>query len=127
MSHWARLDDNNVVVQVIKGRQQSDGMEEVFSERTGQTWKQTSYNTRGGIHYTDGEPSADQTKALRFNYAGRGFTYDDDRDAFIPPKPYESWVLNETTCLWVAPIDYPNDGGEHTWDEEAGNWVETGA
>ncbi len=124
MSHWARLDDNNVVVQVIKGRQQSDGMEEVFSERTGQTWKQTSYNTRGGIHYTDGEPTADQSKALRFNYAGRGFTYDADRDAFIPPKPYDSWVLDETTCLWVAPIDYPEDGGEYTWDEETGDWVE---
>ncbi len=124
MSHWARLDDNNVVVQVIKGRQQSDGMEQVFSERTGQTWKQTSYNTRGGIHYTNGEPSADQTKALRMNYAGRGFTYDADRDAFIPPKPYDSWVLDETTCLWVAPIDYPEDGGEYTWDEETGDWVE---
>ncbi len=124
MSHWARLDDNNVVVQVIKGRQQSDGMEEVFSQRTGQTWKQTSYNTRGGIHYTDGEPSEDQTKALRFNYAGIGFTYDADRDAFIPPKPYDSWVLNENTCLWVAPIDYPADGGEYTWDEETGDWVE---
>ncbi len=124
MSHWAQLDNNNVVVQVIKGRQQSDGMEQVFSERTGQTWKQTSYNTRGGIHYTDGEPSEDQTKALRFNYAGIGFTYDADRDAFIPPKPYDSWVLDETTCLWVAPIDYPADGGEYTWDEETGDWVE---
>ncbi len=124
MSHWARLDDNNIVVQVIKGRQQSDGMEEVFSERTGQNWKQTSYNTRGGVYYTDGVPSADQNKALRFNYAGIGFTYDADRDAFIPPKPYDSWVLDETTCLWVAPIDYPEDGGEYTWDEETGDWVE---
>ncbi len=124
MSHWAQLDDNNVVVQVIKGRQQSDGMEEVFSERTRQTWKQTSYNTRGGIHYTDGEPSADQTKALRCNYAGIGFTYDEDRDAFIPPKPFDSWVLDEATCLWVAPVPYPEDGGEYTWDEETGDWVE---
>ncbi len=124
MSHWAQLDDNNVVVQVIKGRQQSDGMEQVFSERTGQTWKQTSYNTRGGIHYTDGEPSADQSKALRFNYAGRNFTYDADRDAFIPPKPFDSWVLDEATCLWVAPVPYPEDGGEYTWDEETGDWVE---
>jgi hypothetical protein len=76
------------------------------------------------VHYTDGEPSADQSKALRYNYAGIGFTFDEDRDAFIPPKPYDSWVLDEATCLWVAPIEYPADGGEYTWDESEGDWVE---
>jgi len=122
MSHYAQLDENNVVVFVIHAK--SDGKEDEFTAQTGQTWKQTSYNTRGGVHYTDGEPSADQTKALRFNYAGVGFTYDADRDAFIPPKPFESWVLDEATCLWQAPIDYPADGGEYTWDEETGDWLE---
>ena len=124
MAHFAKLDENNVVVFVTVGRQEDDGLEAELTARTGDVYKQTSYNTRGGIHYTDGEPSAEQSKALRFNYAGIGFTYDADRDAFIPPKPFDSWVLDETTCLWVAPIDYPEDGGEYTWDEETGDWVE---
>jgi len=124
MAHFAKLDENNVVVFVTVGRQEDDGLEDELTARTGDVYKQTSYNTRGGIHYTDGEPSADQTKALRFNYAGIGFTYDADRDAFIPPKPYDSWVLDETTCLWVAPIDYPADGGDYVWDEATTDWVE---
>ena len=124
MSHFAKLDQNNVVVFVTVGRQEDDGLEAELTARTGDVYKQTSYNTRGGIHYTDGEPSEDQTKALRMNYAGIGFTYDADRDAFIPPKPYDSWVLDEATCLWVAPIDYPADGGDYTWDEETGDWLE---
>ena len=77
-----------------------------------------------GVHYTDGEPSADQSKALRFNYAGINFTYDPDRDAFIPPKPFDSWVINESTCLWEPPVEYPKDGEQYVWDEEAGDWVE---
>ena len=122
MSHYAQLDENNMVVFVIVAK--SDHKEDEFTESTGNVWKQTSYNTSGGVHYTDGEPSADQSKALRFNYAGIGFTYDETRDAFIPPQPFESWVLDEATCLWVAPIDYPADGGQYVWDEEAGDWVE---
>jgi len=121
MSHYAQLDENNVVVFVIHAK--SNDKEDEFTESTGDVWKQTSYNTYGGVHYTDGEPSADQSKALRFNYAGIGFTYDADRDAFIPPQPYASWVLDEDTCLWVAPIAYPADG-DHVWDEQAGDWVE---
>ncbi len=124
MAHFAKLDENNVVVFVTVGRQEDDGLEAELTARTGDVYKQTSYNTRGGVHYTDGEPSADQSKALRFNYAGVGFTYDADRDAFIPPKPFESWVLDESTCLWVAPEPYPADGGDYTWDEETGDWVE---
>jgi hypothetical protein len=126
MSHFAKLDENNVVVFVTVGRQEDDGKERELTERTGDVYKQTSYNTRGGVHYNSGtgEPSTDQSKALRFNYAGVGFTYDPDRDAFIPPKPYDSWVLDEATCLWVAPIDYPADGGVYTWDESEGDWVE---
>ena len=123
MSHYAQLDGNNVVLFVIHAK--SDGKENAFTEQTGDVYKQTSYNTRGGVHYDPetGEPSDDQSKALRFNYAGIGFTYDEDRDAFIPPKPFESWVLNEATCLWGAPVPYPTDGEAYSWDEDAGEWV----
>jgi hypothetical protein len=126
MSHFAKLDENNVVTFVIRARQESDGLEDQFTEQTGEVWKQTSYNTYGGVHYDPetGEPSEDQTKALRFNYAGIGFTYDEDRDAFIPPKPFDSWVLDEATCLWAAPIEYPADGAVYQWDESLGDWVE---
>ena len=120
MSHYAQLDENNVVVFVIHAK--SNDKEDEFTESTGDVYRQTSYNTHGGIHYTDGEPSENQTKAFRFNYAGIGFTYDADRDAFIPPQPYASWVLDEDTCLWVAPIAMPE--GDHVWDEQAGDWVE---
>ena len=123
MSHFAKLDENNIVTFVTVGRQEDDGLEAELTARTGDVYRQTSYNTYGGVHYADGEPSADQSKALRFNYAGIGFSYDEARDAFIPPKPFESWVLDEGTCLWVAPIAYPAEG-VHVWDEEAGDWVE---
>ena len=123
MSHFAKLDENNLVIFVTVGRQEDDGLEEELNARTGDVYRQTSYNTRGGVHYTDGEPSEDQSKALRFNYAGIGHTYDADRDAFIPPQPYASWVLDETTCQWVAPIAYPAEG-DHVWDEETTDWIE---
>ena len=124
MAHFAKLDDNNVVTFVTVGRQEDDGLEAELTARTGDVYKQTSYNTRGGVHYDPetGEPSEDQTKALRFNYAGIGFTYDADRDAFIPPKPFESWVLNEETCLWEAPLPYPEDGANYYWNEELFSW-----
>jgi len=126
MAHYAVLDSGNTVTMVFVGRDDVvDGIDdwETYYAPEGFTVKQTSYNTRGGVHYTDGEPSADQSKALRYNYAGIGYSYDADRDAFIPPQPYASWVLDEDTCLWVAPIAYPAEG-DHVWDEEAGNWVE---
>ena len=129
MAHYAVLDADNKVTQVFVGRDEDDlapGVTdwEIYYAPEGHTVKRTSYNTRGGVHYTDGEPSEDQSKALRFNYAGIGFTYDADRDGFIPPQPFESWVLDETTCLWVAPIDYPADGGDYVWDEATTDWVE---
>jgi hypothetical protein len=117
MSHFAKLDDNNIVTFVTVGRQEDDGKEHELYERTGDVYKQTSYNTRGGVHTLGGTP-------LRKNYAGIGYTYDEDRDAFIPPKPYDSWVLNEDTCLWDAPVPYPTDGGMYAWDEETGAWTE---
>jgi len=127
MAHYAQILDG-IVVQVFVGRDDVvEGIEdwETYYAPEGYTVKQTSYNTRGGVHYDPetGEPSDDQSKALRFNYAGIGFTYDEERDAFIPPRPFESWVLDEDTCLWVAPVPYPEDGESYTWDEDAGDWV----
>ena len=116
MSHFAKLDENNLVTFVTVGRQEDDGLEAELCERTGDVYRQTSYNTSGGVHSLGGTP-------LRKNYAGIGFTYDENRDAFIPPQPYASWVLDEATCLWVAPIAYPADG-VHDWDEETTDWVE---
>ena len=93
MAHFAKLDANNVVIFVTVGRQEDDGQEAALTARTGDVYKQTSYNTRGGVHYqADGTASEDQSKALRKNYAGLGYTYDAGRDAFISPKPYNSWV-----------------------------------
>ena len=125
MSHFAKLDANNIVTFVTVGRQEDDGKEQELCERTGDVYRQTSYNTRGGVHYNPetGEPSADQSKALRKNYAGIGFTFDEERDAFIPPQPFPSWVLNEESCLWDAPVPYPTDGELYSWDEAAGEWV----
>ena len=127
MAHYAQIDSNNFVTFVFVGRDDVvEGIDdwEIYYAPKGFTVKQTSYNTRGGVHYDPetGEPSEDQTKALRFNYAGIGFTYDEERDAFIPPKPYDSWLLDEDTCLWVAPVPMPEDG-DYTWDEDAGDWV----
>ena len=118
MSHFAKLDENNVVTFVTVGRQEDDGLEAELSERTGDVYKQTSYNTRGGVHLLGGTP-------LRKNYAGTGFVYDSSRDAFIPPKPYESWVLVEETCQWEAPIAVPDDENFYVWDEQSQNWIET--
>ena len=78
-------------------------------------WKQTSYNTHGGVHNKNGIP-------LRKNHAGIGYTYDEDRDAFIPKKPFNSWILNEQTCLWNAPVAYPTDGKKYSWNEPTKNW-----
>ena len=124
MAHFAKLDSNNVVIFVTVGRDEDNGKEAELTARTGDVYKQTSYNTRGGVHYqADGTPSADQSKAFRKNYAGLGYTYDEARDAFIPQRPYPSWVLNETTCLWDAPVPYPTDGKRYTWDEATTSWV----
>jgi hypothetical protein len=134
MAHYAQLDSENVVVNVFVGRDDLvEGIDdwETYYAPEGSMVKQTSYNTRGGVHYDPetGLPSEDQTKALRSNYAGIGFTYDEERDAFIPPKPFESWVLDEATCLWVAPVPAPEetdaDGNPvpYVWDEDAGDWV----
>ena len=129
IAHFAKLDNLGVVVFVTVGRDEDDGKELELCARTGDTYRQTSYNTRGGFHYdpTTGKPSADQTKAFRKNYAGIGYRYDPQRDAFIPPKPYPSWLLNEQTCLWEPPVAMPDDGKLYQWDEATTSWVEVNA
>ena len=124
MSHFAKLNENNIVIFVTKGRDEDDGKENELSARTNDVYKQTSYNTFGGIHYQqDGTPSEDQSKALRKNFAGIGYLYDEQRDAFIPPKPFASWVLN-SNFLWQAPVAMPTDGKIYSWNEESQTWVE---
>jgi len=117
MAHFAKLDENNVVIFVTVGRDEDNGKEAELSARTGDVYKQTSYNTQGGVHALGGIP-------FRKNYAGIGYTYDPGRDAFIPPKTFASWILNETTCLWDAPTPMPTDGKKYTWDEATTSWVE---
>jgi hypothetical protein len=126
MAHFALLDENNIVTFVTVGRDEDDGKEAELSARTGQVYKQTSYNTRGGVYYlpNSNTPGPDQSKAFRKNYAGIGYTYDEIIDGFIPPKPYPSWLLNTTTGLWDAPVPYPTDGKMYEWDEATQSWVE---
>jgi hypothetical protein len=108
MAHWAEIDENGIVLRVTVGNNDDPGEGyDWLIDNLGGTWIQTSYNGN-----------------FRKNYAGIGYTYDEERDAFIPPKPYESWVLNEDSCLWEAPVAYPEDGADYTWDEEAGAWIE---
>ena len=117
MAHFAKLDENNIVVFVTVGRDEDNGKEDDLTARTGDVYKQTSYNTHGGVHSNGGTP-------FRKNYAGIGYTYDSQRNAFIPPKPFNSWVLNESTCLWDAPVAMPTDNKMYRWDEETTNWIE---
>jgi hypothetical protein len=114
MAHFAQIDDNNIVTNVIVAEQDFIDSGAVGNPAK---WIQTSYNTMAGAHRLGGTP-------LRKNYAGIGYTYDAGRDAFIPPKPYASWTLNESTCVWGAPVAMPTDDKPYTWDEDAGNWVE---
>lgn len=110
MSHFAKV-ENGIVTQVIVAEQ-----DVIDSGLFGTGWVQTSYNTHGGQH-PEGRP-------LRKNYAGLGYTYDAVRDAFIPPQPFPSWVLNEDTCLWEPPIPMPTDGKLYNWDEPQQMWIE---
>jgi len=126
MAHFAKLNAENYVIFVTVARDEDENREVEISEQSGEIYKRTSYNTHGGIHYQadNNTPSLDQSKAFRKNYAGIGYYYDSIRDAFIPPKPFPSWTLNEDSCLWQSPIPYPNDGKMYQWNEEIGNWIE---
>jgi hypothetical protein len=120
MAHYAKV-NYGIVEKVIVA--ESDFFKTFIDSSPGK-WIQTSYNTRGGIHYQPNSniPSEDQSKSLRKNYAGIGYTYDETRDAFIPPKPFNSWILNEDTCLWNAPVAYPTDGDRYKWNESTLTW-----
>jgi len=110
MAHYAFLDQNNIVTEVIVGKDETDtthDWEQFYGEFRGQVCKRTSYHGN-----------------IRKNYAGIGYSYDPERDAFIPPKPFPSWILVEETCRWDSPVAYPNDGKMYQWDEATTNWIE---
>jgi len=108
MSHWAEIDENNIVLRVLVGNNSEPDEGEAFMNSLGGTWVKTSYNGN-----------------IRKNYAGIGMSYDAERDAFIAPKPYDSWILDEETCRWEAPVAYPTDGIMYVWDEETTDWKAT--
>jgi hypothetical protein len=128
MAYFAKLNSENIVEQVIsinnavitdnngieKEQLGVDFINNLYG--TNDIWKQTSFNTHGGVHNNNGTP-------FRKNYAGIGYQYDSQRNAFISPKPFNSWVLNEQTCLWEAPVARPNDEGLYTWNEETQSWT----
>jgi hypothetical protein len=114
MAHYAKLNENNIVTEVFVGK--NEGEDGVDWEKYYDA-KRTSYNTYGGVHFSNGTP-------FRKNYAGIGYSYDLERDAFVPPKPYPSWTLDEATCLWKAPVSRPNDEKIYNWNESSLNWVE---
>ena len=120
MAHFARV-DKGIVKEIIVAEQ--DFFDSYVATEAGE-WIQCSYNTRGGVHYQSDRitPSDDQTKALRKNYPSPNWTYDKDRDAFIAPKPFNSWILNEDTCRWEAPVAYPNDDQDYKWNETNQSW-----
>jgi hypothetical protein len=146
MASLAKIGANGEVLEVLSVHnnelKDSNGVEQeklgidFLTKLTGwSVWKQTSYNTRGGKHYSVNEngdtderglktivESENQSKALRKNHASIGYTYDGDKDAFIPPKLFNSWVLNETSCLWEAPVARPTDGQNYNWNEETQQW-----
>ena len=120
MAHYAKV-VNGIVEKVIVAEAE---FFDTFVDDTPGKWIQTSYNTRGGVHYEPNShtPSSDQSKALRKNYAGIGYTYDNDKDAFYEPQPYPSWVLDDK-CIWKAPVPYPEDGERYEWFEPMQKWV----
>jgi hypothetical protein len=118
MAHWAQINDNNEVIQVVVTDNNDPNGDEGYQwlvDNLGGTWMKTSYNTIGGIHREGGTP-------FRKNYGSVGFIYDENRDAFIPPKPFTSWILNEETCRWEAPTPIPTEEGNWMWVEEDLSW-----
>ena len=128
MSHYAKV-ENGIVTRVLVAEAE---FFDTYVDDTPGEWIKTSYNMRGGVYYNPetNQPAEDQSvidgdeARQRKNYAGKGFTYDATKDAFIPPQPYPSWTLNETTCLWDAPVARPNDGNRYQWNEETTSWDE---
>ena len=119
MAHFAKVVDGTVT-QVIVAEPE---FFETFVDSSPGQWIQTSYNTRGGVHYNPETNEPDDGTPLRYNYAGIGFHYDATADAFYAPQPFASWTLNTDTYLWEAPVAYPDDGGMYQWDEDTTNWI----
>ena len=121
MSHFAEIDEDGIVQRVIVIEQDM-----LNSGNWGDpnNWIQTSYNTRSGVHYAPNSNTPDGGIALRKNYAGKGYKYDQTRDAFIAPKNYPSWLLDNDTCQWNPPTPYPDDGKRYEWDEDTTSWIE---
>lgn len=119
MAHFAKVVDGVVTKVIVAEAEFFD----TFVDDSAGEWIQTSYNTRGGKHY-DENGNEDEKTPLRKNYAGVGYTYDKEKDAFIPPRPFMSWTLNEDTCLWEAPVAYPDDNKMYIWNESITNWTE---
>jgi len=121
MGHYAKVLDGKVTKVIVA---EADFFNNFVDDSPGE-WIKTSYNTKGGVHYDPetGSPSADQSKALRKNYAGLDYIYDSENDAFYEPQPFESWTLNTSTFLWEAPVPYPTDGQNYRWDEDTTSWV----
>ena len=120
MGHFAKVVDGKVTQVIVA---EPDFFDTFVDSSPGQ-WIQTSYNTRGNVHYTPNSSEPSGGEALRGNYAGIGYTYDSVNDVFYPPKPFNSWKLSEETWLWEAPVPYPDDGKVYMWDEETTNWKE---
>ena len=123
MSHFAKVKAGLVIETIVAEPE----FFKTFVDSSAGKWIQTSYNTRGGVHYdpNTSKPSADQSKAIRKNYAGVGYSYDKNRDAFVPPRPFPCWILDEQTCLWNAPIARPTDGKRYEWNESTKKWEVT--
>jgi hypothetical protein len=122
MAHFAEIDENNIVIRVLVVSEDKENIGEKFLSEDlglGGTWKKTSYNTHNGNHLLGGTP-------FRKNYAGVGYSYDESRDAFIPPKKFESWILDEESCNWIPPFEAPVEEGKiFVWDEDTTSWIET--
>lgn len=127
MAHYAELDSNNIVIRVIvvsdaNEPTEADGIK-FCEDLLGGRWVKTSYNTRGGVHYSNKTLEPSGQPHFRYNYGGPGFRYDAERDAFIPPSPYPSWILDEQTCTWKSPIDPPEaQEVPYTWNEDTRSW-----
>lgn len=121
MAHFAKINQDSIVMEVIVA---DDGFIKTLQDKD--SYIQTSYNTRGGIHYESNSSiqSQDQSKSLRKNFAGIGYFYDISRDAFIPPKPFSSWILDDFSCTWIPPVQYPNNDKLYRWNEEKISWEE---
>ena len=125
MAHWAEIDENNVVTRVLVGDNNDPAGDEGYQwliDHLGGTWVKTSYNSVGGKRRNPETGEMTEEVGFRKNYAGIGYTFDAGRDAFIPPKPFNSWILDEDTCLWNPPNPYPTDGQIYRWVEEDLNW-----